>query len=271
MRRCALLLLLLAACPAGLEEQSHVSKLRVLGVRADPPELILQPDAGLPATTLTALAVTPDGAAQWMQFALCTQLSSAPDPSLPCPGQAGIELPDAGSLAARLDLSDPRIREFAAATQLDAGLFNAGGIAAALDQGVPLLVGFAAGAGLQQLEGFETLTLRSPLRGAADTNPEMVDLQIGDGGTVRAGETVRLQPITAPKDDATKKYVFSFFATAGSISSLHSTDTTATGGAANTWITWTAPGAPGTGVRLWVVVRDGRGGTGWLTREVQVR
>ena len=165
MRRCALLLLALSACPAGLEEQSHISKLRVLAVRADPPELVLQPDAGLPATTLTALAVTPGGVAQAVQFSLCTLLTSAPDPSLDCPGDAGIDLPDAGPLAARLDLADPRILEFAAAAQLDAGVFDAGGLAEALDQGVPLLIGFPAADDPQRLGGFETITLRSPAPG----------------------------------------------------------------------------------------------------------
>jgi len=269
LRVCAVgLFILLAGCPAGLEEQSHVSKLRVLGVRADPPELVLQPDAGLPATTLTALAVTPEGDLPTVQFALCTQITTAPDASLPCPGAAGIELPDAGPLSARLDLSDPRILEIAASAQFDAGAF-AGGVGAALDQGVPLLVGFSAGAGSQQLDGFETLTLRSVARGPADVNPRLLDLEIGDGGVVSAGETVRLQPITAPKDDPAKKYLFSFYSTAGSISSLHSTDATADG--TLTWVDWTAPGAGDAGVRLWVVLRDGRGGTDWLTREVQVR
>lgn len=259
--------LLSAGCPAGLEAQSHLSKLRVLGVRADPPELILQADAGLPATTLTALAVIPDGPARSVQFALCTLLTSAPDPSLDCPGDAGIDLPDAGPLAARLDLGDPRILEFAAAVRLDGGVFDAGGIAEALDQGVPLLIGFIATDGEQRLSGFETITLRSPARGPADTNPEIVDLQI-DQVTTR--QTVRLQPVTAPKDDPSKHYLFSFFATAGSISSLHSTDTTASGGAAPTWVNWTAPADPQS-VTIWVVLRDGRGGTAWLTRDVQVQ
>ena len=53
MRAALVLLLLAAGCPAGLEEQQHISKLRVLGVRADPAELILRSDAGLPATTRT--------------------------------------------------------------------------------------------------------------------------------------------------------------------------------------------------------------------------
>ena len=270
MKRCATLLLLLAtACPS-LEEQTHVSKLRVLGVRADPPELLLQADAGLPATTLTALAVTPDGGAQSVKFALCTQITGTPDPSLDCPGDAGIDLPADGPLAARLDLGDPRILAFAAAAQLDAGVFDAGGIEATLDQGVPLLIGFTATSDAQSSSGFQTITVRTPSRGPADVNPEIVSLDVGDGGDVLAGETVRLQPQTAPKDDPSKRYLFSFFATAGSIDSLHSVDVTSTGQTVDTWVQWTAPGAA-QGVRLWVVLRDGRGGTAWLEKQVQVR
>jgi hypothetical protein len=271
MKRCAplLTLLLAAACPS-LEEQTHVSKLRVLGVRADPPELLLQADAGLPATTLTALAVTPDGPAQSVKFALCTQITGTPDPALDCPGDAGIDLPAEGPLAARLDLADPRILAFAAA-QLDAGVLDAGGLELTLDQGVPLLIGFSASNGAQDSGGFATLTLRTPARGAADVNPEITALDVGDGGDVLAGQIVRLQPQTAPKDDPAKRYLFSFFATAGSIDSLHTTDTTGSGQSEPTWVQWTAPDAHDAGVRLWVVLRDGRGGTAWLEKQVQVR
>jgi hypothetical protein len=83
------------------------------------------------------------------------------------------------------------------------------------------------------------------------------------------GQTVRLTPSTAPKDDPSEHYLFSFFATDGSISALHSTDTTSTGQSAPIWVDWTAPELPGP-VHLWVVVRDGRGGVDWLTRTVQV-
>ena len=261
-----LLAVALAGCPSGLEEQQHVSKLRVLAVRADPPELVLLPDAGLPATTLTALAVDPSGAALSLRFALCLDLSGAPSATLPCPGTAGLDLPDAGPLAARLDLSDPRFLAFAASA--DAGSVGAGGLVAALDQGVPLLYGFEAIAGGERLGGFGTLTLRSARRGPAGTNPELLALDI-DGG-VHPGATVRLTPVTAPKDDASKRYGFSFFATAGESSSLRSTDTTATGETAATWVDWTVPDAGGP-VRLWVVVRDGRGGTAFLERQVSVR
>jgi hypothetical protein len=262
--------LLFLGCPSGLEEQSRVSKLRVLGVRAEPPELILEPGSPLPAATLTALAVEPSGIAISVQFALCTRLGDAPSPTLPCPGSAGIDLPDAGPLAARLDLADPRILAFAAQAQLDGGAFDAGGIALGLDQGVPLLVGFTALAGQQKLDGFESITLRSPARGPVNQNPEITGLQVGDGSPVHANQKVRLQPLTAPKDDATERYGFSFFATAGNISSLRSTDTTATGQPAPTWVEWTAPASPQP-VRFWVVVRDGRGGTGWLHQNLDVQ
>ena len=266
----------LAGCPSGLEEQQHISKLRVLGVRADPPELVLVPDAGLPATTLTALAVDPSGAAISMRYALCLDLSGVPSATLPCPGTAGIDLPDAGPLAARLDLSDPRILAFAATADagsaggggIDGGGIDGGGIAAALDDGVPLLYGFEAAAGDARLDGFGTLTLRTGKRGPAGANPELLALDI-DGG-VSAGATVRLTPVTAPKDDPSKRYGFTFFATGGEISSLRSTDTTATGESAPTWVDWTAPDAGGP-VTFWVVVRDGRGGTAFLERKVTVK
>jgi len=259
---------LAAGCPAGLEAQTHVSKLRVLGIKADPPELLLQADAGLPATTLTALAVDPSGVPISVRFALCTDLSGVPSATLACPGTAGIDLPDAGPFAARLDLADPRILEFAAAAQLDGGAFDAGGLIATLDQGVPLLIGFTASTAIATFPGFATLTLRTAARGPANTNPRLVDLQMPE---VHTGETIRLQPITAPKDDPAEHYLFSFFATDGSMAWLHSTDLTSTGESAPTWVEWTAPKAVGQIVHFWVVLRDGRGGIDWIDGGVQVK
>lgn len=260
---------LLAGCPSNLEEQFHVSKLRVLAVRSDPPELILDADAGLPATTLTALAVDADGGPISVQFALCTEITGAPSATLPCPGDAGLELPAAGPVSARLDLSDPRVLAFARTATLDGGFDAGGGIVASLDEGVPLLVGFTARSGAERLDGFDNLTLRSPAKGPANRNPVLLDVQIGDGGVVAAGEKVRLQPVPAAKDDPGESYGYSFFVTAGDISSLRSTDRTATGQPAETWVEWTAPDAGGP-VRLWVVVRDGRGGTDWVERTADV-
>ena len=262
--------LVLAGCPSNLEEQSHVSKLRVLAVRADPAELVLPSDGGLPATTLTALAVEPSDAAIALQFALCKEIGGTPSATLPCPGDAGIELPAVGSDSARLDLSDPAILAFAASAQLDGGFDAGGGVVDALDAGITLLVGFTARSGAERLDGFTTLTLRTDAKGPANANPVLEDLLIGDGGPIAPKAVVRLQPEAAAKDDPSEAYGYSFFATAGDISSLRSTDTTATGQSAPTWVEWTAPADAGE-VRFWVVLRDGRGGIAWLPKTTQVR
>jgi hypothetical protein len=261
---------LAAGCPSNLEEQSHVSKLRVLAVRADPAELVVTADGGAPAATLTALAVEPHDAGIAVQFALCREITGTPSPTLPCPGDAGIELPPTGPFSARLDLADPAIVAFATSAQLDGGLFDAGsGLEEALAEGVPLLIGFTARIATERLDGFSTLILRSDARGPAGENPQLTSLEIGDGGSVSTRQVVRLQPVTLPKTEPAKKYGFTFFATDGSISSLRSTDTTATGQMAPTWVEWTTPATPGQ-VRLWVVLRDGVGGTDWLDRVVEV-
>ena len=261
---------LAAACPSNLEEQSHVSKLRVLAVRADPVELVLSADGGTPAATFTALAVEPHDAGIAVQFALCKEITGTPSPTLPCPGDAGIELPSTGPFSARLDLADPAIVAFAESAQLDGGLFDAGsGLEQTLAEGVPLLIGFTARTAAERLDGFSTLILRSDARGPAGENPQLTDVLIGDGGSISTREVVRLQPETPPKVGPSKKYGFTFFATDGSISSLRSTDTTATGQSAPTWVEWTAPSAPAT-VRLWVVLRDSLGGTDWRERIVEV-
>lgn len=278
----AALLVGTTGCPDNLEKQSRVSKLRVLAVRAEPPELVLESGKPLPSTVLTALAVEPSGSAIALRFALCTALGDAPSPVLPCPGSAGLDLPDAGPSAARLSLDDPRIVAFAAG--FDGGFGDAG---PALAAGVPLLVGFTASAtgadgGFEALDGFDTVKLRSGAPSGA--NPELRAVQLAeelDGGTLgdaqdlgpgtvaRAGAAYHLIPITGAKDDPARRYGFSFFATGGAISSLRSTDITGSGGAANTWVEWTAPAEPGV-VRFWVVLRDGRG-TAWLERAATVR
>ena len=268
MRALLIILALCAAgCPAGLEEQQRLSKLRVLGIRAEPSELIVQADAGLPATTLSALSYVPGDAGVSVKFALCTDLGGVPSPRLDCPGDAGIDLDPTDPSSARLDLGDPRILAFAAGLQADAGPIDAGGLEAALDQGIPLIVGFMATTPAEQLSGFHVITLRTSAHGPANENPRLLGIDIGDGGPVNAGATVRLQPQVAEKDLASERYLFSFFSTAGEISSFHSTDVTSTGQAAPTWVDWDAP-SDRQDVELWVVVRDGRGGIDATKRTV---
>jgi hypothetical protein len=295
---------LLWACANDFEKQSEVRKLRVLAVAAEPAELIVQPDAGaLPATTLTALAVEPNGAQVATGFSLCDVQGQLLAPDVACPGDAGLPLPDAGPQSARLDLNDPRVQ--AIVSQLtpgqDAGTGDAGtgdaGSPGSLAAGVALVVGLEATAsanpvtpssspvldgGPQSLRGFTSVPLRLA---AADRpinhNPQLVDLQANgvsiaaDGTTrIRASAIATLLPVPAsdakePTPAGPERLTYSFFATDGSLSALRSTDTTSTGEPGTISVDWTAPSHPGS-VRFWVVVRDDRGGAGWLIRDLQI-
>src|SRR2546427_10504513 len=124
----------------------------------------------------------------------------------------------------------------------------------ARDGGVPRLCGFGAGADSQRRDGFRPLTRRPNARGPAGANPDPIDLMIGDGGTISPRGVVRLEPVPVGPDDPPK--VFSFFATAGSVSSLRSTNRTSTGQPAPVWVEWPAPApAPVAPVRLWAALR----------------
>ncbi len=294
-----------AGCASDFEKQSQVTRLRVFGVQAEPAELLLTPDGGLPRTTLTAFAVEPSGAVITTRMAICLQQGGLPAPDIACPGDAGIDLPDAGPLAAKLDLADPNLQA-AAATFLGAGAADGGsdgGLEALLAKGVPLLYGFelrapaggnpdggpppTEGFDVQRLIGIGTVTLRTAEAGAApNQNPRLRALSAGgaelkaDGGsTLKAGVKVTLLPL--PESDAkeptsttsagVESLNFSFYATDGDLEALRSTDTTATGQPGISSVDYTPPAQPtAKPVRLWVVVRDGRGGLGWLERRFTV-
>jgi len=286
---------MLWGCPGDLEKQSEVVKLRVLAVQAEPAELIVDPAQPLPRTTLTALAVEPSGAPIAVEYALCTVQEAVPPPDVDCPGRQGIPLPSTSPTSAVLDLGDPRAIALALRLAQDGGVADGGALP---PEGIPVLVGFRAtapahtlpdggppgadGGEVQVLQGLTTVTARGP--GAPpNQNPAIAKLVMGaaeteiaaDGSTTApASTTQRLKPLPAagakePADGGVEALGYSFFATAGSISDLRSTDTTATGGLADTFVDWTAPGTAQR-ARLWVVVRDGRGGVGWIARSVQV-
>jgi len=272
----------IAGCSNNLPKQSIIDKLRVLAVQSNPAELVVADS--LPAVTLTALAIEPSGAAIELQWALCPLPANLPPPaSLDCPGSYGIALPQNGNGVARLDLADPSAQPF-----WDVLYRTADGTpltdeqrAATLASGTTAVAGFSARAGGEELDGFAEI----PLRGAGapiNHNPSLtgllvngVELPENGSGVLAAGLKVRLQPVPASdaKEDTgngLEALNFSFFATDGDVASLRSTDQTSTGEPADSSIDYTAPSTIGS-VQLWVVIRDGRGGVGWITRSVQVQ
>lgn len=238
MRPLMLSLLLLAGCDYGFEKQSHVGKLRVLAVRAEPPEIIA--GDGPADVTLTALAVDPSGAPVEVRYALCS-FAGLPAADLDCPGADGTPLEPSDAVSARLRGS----------VELPAG-------APAVIQ---LAIGFHATAGAESLHGFAALNVRTSAGGPANRNPSLETVILPD--TVKAGEKISLRPVPAADAvEAGDKLTYSFFATAGDLDALRSTDL-------DPAVDWTAPAEAGL-VRFWIVVRDGRGGTGWLARSLQV-
>jgi hypothetical protein len=245
MRRLLPLLLAVAACDYGFEKQSHVSKLRVLAVRAEPPEVILG-TGPLPAVEFTALAVGPNGEAVEIQYALCNT-AGLPSADLDCPGKDGVALRATSPLSARLDPEGFQ-------ADLPAGAPST----------FPVAIGFRAWSGGQSLHGFTTLTVRTSADSRPARNPVVASLEVdgrelpADGSaTVHAGAKVHLLP--RGDDD---QVTWSFYSTAGEIDSLRAT-------AVEPEVDWTAPGVAGP-ARIWIVARDGRGGVGWLVRTVQV-
>lgn len=269
-------------CADDFERQSRISKLRALAVQAEPAELIADPNQPPPKTALTAFAVEPGGAPVMVRWALCTVQAAVPSPDLDCPGAQGIDFPAIDSVG-QLDLGMEPFRSVYQKLLVGPDGAPPEQVRAQLAAGIPLIVGFTATAGSQRLSGLTTVTLRSAdAARPTNRNPMAATLLAGDqpiaaDGTssIAAGATVRLTPIPAEgaheqAADGIEKLNYSFYATDGEVKTLRSTDTTSTGQAADPSVDYVAPAAPGT-VKVFVVIRDGHGGVGWIARSVQVR
>ena len=266
----------LAACAPDFEKQSHLSKLRILAAQAEPAELIIEQGQPPPKTTLTALAVDPQTGLIQLRWALCTVQGAVPSPTLDCPGTQGIDLFSPFG-AARLDFGSPLFK-----AQYEQ-LVNSPEAQPLLAQGVPVIIGATASLGAERLDALTTVTLRTadPAR-PINHNPSIATLMIGDqviapegNTTVAAGATIKLTPIPGEGSheltpDGPEKLNYSFYGTQGDIQTLRSADTTSTGEAVDPSVDWIAPKTPGP-AQFWVVVRDGRGGVGWIGRQVMVQ
>ena len=276
-------LLVAAACGEELEQQSEIRRVRVLGVKSTPSELALPTAGGLPAPLqLEALAVAPDGSTPPVTFALCAA-GNVYSADFQCPGKDGLTLP-----GGRLDLGDPAVQAFVAQAFVAPG---AGGgpvdpndpaLAAALEAGIPFFVGFLADDGSGRPEGQERGVRQLKLR-RTDTpnqNPELADV-LYEGASLTTlpagGQTVELRPVLAagaqeplPGKDANETVSFAWHASGeGDVEFFRSVQRgdDQPGEPTTEYVTPEAPGR----VTFYVVARDGRGGTGWLVRDVEVQ
>jgi hypothetical protein len=291
------------ACGGGaFESASEVTDLRILGLQAEPPEVVVDIDLAdpdvtqldVPPVTLTALVVDPaaERTVTWSLVACAHQddgfclrddteriLASgeAPDPE-------GLE---ALPITAVLD-PDPVLLQ----ASLDAD--ELGGAA-----GIPIHIELRVAAGLESAHAHkrQAYVPRIPEDRQANRNPVMTSLRADGTATprprcadpagiplaVEAGAQVIFEPrsgaasyeqfVLPTLDGGQRSFIevldYAWYATGG-----HFSDGT-TGGVdpldpeIATSTTWTAPADPGL-VTLWVVQRDGRGGMSWLERCIQV-
>lgn len=274
-----------AGCTGELDDRSDVRDLRVLAIQATPPELVLNDDV-LPDVTLTALVADPRDPGRTIDYAW---LACGLTDDLRCASaDFALDLGAGSAPLAEIGAVMPVTEELvAAARELDTYL-GFGGVSIVAE-----LV-LAAGSdeelhAIKQVPAVYSL----PRDTTANRNPtppalrhDDVDWPEDEVLEVAAGTEVKVEPVSPPEDAETysvlrfdldheelQEYLeYDFFATAGPWNrsssggppEVVSTETTLAS-------RWTAPDeVPAEDVTLWVVVRDGRGGTAWTTRQVHV-
>ena len=263
------------ACGPDLEKQSQLLRVRLLGLRADPPELNVE-NGIPPPITFTDLPY-PDASQVTFTLALCAPgdyFSAA----FQCPGADGLDLPDLV-----LDPTRPEVQAFVAARYGDGGVSTLDG---GINVGEPGVAQVAMGYLLERHDagtdpadrerGVYRLAVR--FSGAPNHNPELLDVRLPDGGplagaTLGLNQELRLTPVipdggpggieTYPGLDGGLQYEtfsYSWEATAGEVVDFRSAEPTpqAPDNTSSTRFRTHQDAGP---VRIYIVLRDLRGGT----------
>jgi len=269
-------LLLAVACQPELEKQSQLlDRVRLLALRAEPPEADVR-DGGLPAPIAFTPLAYPD-AGLTFELALCGPGNPFAG-NFDCPGSNGIDLPDLV-----LDASRPEIQAFLAAAY---------GSASAIDGGInvdePGVAQIAIGYELDRPDagpdpsnrerGIYRLAVR--FSGAPNHNPELLDVTLPDGGPLQGAvlplnQELRLYPhIPDGGPGSIETYVgldggiqherfsYSWESTAGEVVDFRSAEPIPEDPSATSDIRFRTHEIA-TPVRIYVVLRDLRGGASW--------
>lgn len=312
VRRAALLVVaaLLVACDPGFESPEIVLDLRLMGLRADPPEVVADFDPSsptippLPPVEVTVLVADPADtrALAWSMRACeprtqedrcdgASQLRAMGDGVIPDPEEPFAEpirasvTADVALLQASLE-SDPQLGLSGVEVLVEVRVWPEGGDPADAIVGVKSIV----------------YAPRIPAERVANTNPIVDTIAVGPADmpelgiiedcrveepvfSVTAGTEIRLSPIelegvretyVLPTLDGgsrtiTENLRYSWFATEGGFSAGQSGGATDPFGNEPTiWTKYRVPDAPGR-YPVWMVVRDERGGTSWVKRCVIAR
>ena len=275
----AFLLLALAACQEHMADSSYVDKLRILGIRAEDPEMTVTLRGGaqvIPvfdptSTALSALVADPKGAGRpvTLAWSVCTLQGIGEDASnFNCDGDNG--LPLAGAAFSPTLLAGALARK---GITLD--LSSGAGYGASLQSGVPVYLWLRAYAGAETTAALKRVVLSS--RATRNRNPRLTGVLADGVDITRAGEVSfkagRDHEFTPVWDAASlDSYVdelngqtvaevpfFSWFATEGDWKQVY-TDPSAP---QNRWRAPTLADGKPRPVDMWFVMHDKRGGNDW--------
>jgi hypothetical protein len=281
--------LLIAACSDGFEPYSELSSLRVLAVASQP----AMPRAGV-SSKLSALVYAPPGQDVSYRWSLCPVVAKAKD-AYACPitqeAAAGVFGP--GLPEFELGSTPEVTLTHGLAPSTLAGLCGRGVAAAGYadsvdcDLGFPVSVVLDVGSGDKSLHAAFVVYLPTSDDASADNhNPTIVDLTadgvpIGDALATPPGAKLGVAapvaadavesrpafPFESGTEPRSERLTFSWFADTGSWNkdrtSFIDGETALADAASNPW---TAPDVLPASATFAVVVRDDRGGVGWLRR-----
>lgn len=287
--RLASFLAALAACSPGFDDPSLVKDLRVLGVRADPPEFLVT-DKAPPAwpVRVTALIADPHGGGRTLQ---CEVRSCTLGDSRTCEGSGDITTFAAGPCTdgeTPFDVEVPR--SLVEAAQAGDPTFGT-----PVHSGVAVWLEVVVRGGERPLYALKSVAFspENPPGRTANQNPRVGEVRLNDMPQRTPGEvpyvpgvSVRIEVV--PAEGAKEKYVLpslmppggvedldefmtvAFYADAGSFEDATRSDRpgnvfegTPTGEEARLLTRWTPPDEGGP-VRFWFVLVDGRGGADWV-------
>lgn len=268
------------ACTGDLPSVNKVDKLRILAVRAEPPDLALDE-----TTRLEALVADPKGGGRPVDvvWAVCDPRQLIDSVTEDC--RPGTEVPLApgpdGTVAlAPLDL----LAAFPADGGVPAGSPDGGAGGGRL----PLPVVVRASAGGERVVALKRVVVSAA--GPRNRNPRLLALVAGgvpwfadQPPTVRREGKLRLRAVEAPRDfevfdkdqpDAgvpaePEQHSVAWYTSAGKLDHNSTASGVVDAGVVYEDVEFTAPGEPGI-VQIWAVLLDGRGGVHWERRTIVV-
>ncbi len=275
-------LLAAAACGEPFPPETLVERLRILGVRAEPPALG-------PADTaaLDALVVDPEGGGRTLRYTWAVCLVEIEDTAsdIPCPGPDAYPLP-AGPQS---ELSMPALLAWLAEQDLPFDPEQWQELPAEQLEDIPLLVGLRVDAGEESVRAIKRIHLRFDDDMPQHSNPRLTGL-LRDGQPLadpprplRLGDRIELRPqidpdsldtVAATEDEPAHREdaLFSWFSSSGEFDDQRTIWDESQSGTRLEINRWKLPEeetelGP---QRLWLVVRDGRYGIDWAEYQFEL-